>query len=85
MLRLHADSDHVPCRDNDAMVRELQTPAPGSEPLYFKSRFSTGLLTQVGASDPKVPPPLLFAVKKDTQPHVPHAMAQGHLCYWLES
>ena len=45
------------------MVRELQTPAPGSKPLYFKSRFSTGLLTQVGGSDPKVPPLLLFAVK----------------------
>ena len=29
------------------MVRELQTPAPGSKPLSFRNHYSTGLLSQV--------------------------------------
>ena len=65
------------------MVRELQTPAPGSKPLFFKSHFSTGLLTQVGGSDPKAPPLLLFTVEKDTQPHVPHIVKQCSGKMWL--
>ena len=35
------------CRENEAMVRELQRPAPGSKPLSFKNHYSTGLLSQV--------------------------------------
>ncbi len=31
------------------MIRELQTPAPGSKPLSFKNHYSTGLLSQVNS------------------------------------
>lgn len=31
------------------MVRELQTPGPGSKPLSFKNHYSTGLLSQVSS------------------------------------
>ena len=43
------DSYGVLCRENEAMVRELQTPAPGSKLLSFKNHYSTGLLSQVNS------------------------------------
>ena len=43
------------------MVRELQTPAPGSKPLSFKNHYSTGLLSQVSPCgvSPSLPAPKL--------------------------
>ena len=39
------------CRENDALVEKLQVSAPGSQPLRFHTRYSTGLLFQVHALD----------------------------------
>ena len=45
------ESNHCPCRENDALVEKLQVSAPGSQPLRFHTRYSTGLLFQVHALD----------------------------------
>ena len=44
-----SDNHEGLCRENEAMIRELQTPAPGSKPLSFKNHYSTGLLSQVNS------------------------------------
>lgn len=67
------------------MVCELQTPSPGSKPLYFKSHFSTGLLTQVGGSDPEAPSLSLFTIVTDTQPHMPYVVQQCIMKMWLHT
>ena len=54
------------------MVRQLQTPAPGSKPLRFKNHYSTGLLSQVGFRIEGSPGHLRGSFQGHTPGHCPN-------------